>query len=116
NYTGGVTFTLYDVPPDATASLTPGGASASLTIGTPGQNGRLTFTAGASTAYSLVVSAVTIGQSDVSVLKPDGTTLVANTYVTTTGKTIAFTSTVSGTYTIVLNPRTTYTGSATFRL
>jgi subtilisin family serine protease len=114
--TGGATGSLYDVPADATGSLTPGGASASLTIGTPGQNGKLTFTAGASTAYSLVVNAVTIGQSDISVLKPDGTTLKAATYVTTTGKTIAFTTTVSGTYSIVVNPRTTYTGSATFKL
>lgn len=84
--------------------------------GTPGQNGRLTFDGSAGTTYSLVVSAVTISQSDVSILNPDGTTLVPATYVSTSGKTITFTAPVEGTYTILLNPRSAYTGSATLRL
>jgi YD repeat-containing protein len=36
--TGTTTLTLYDVPPDLTGSITPGGASVSATLSTPGQN------------------------------------------------------------------------------
>jgi hypothetical protein len=116
SYTGTMTLTLYDVPPDVAAAITPGGAAVPLAIATPGQNGSLTFSGQAGQAYSLVISAVTVSQTDVSVRRPDGTNLVNPTLVTTSGRTIAFTANVAGSYTIVVNPRTTHTGSLTFRL
>ncbi|HZE71919.1 MAG TPA: IPT/TIG domain-containing protein [Pyrinomonadaceae bacterium] len=41
--TGSQTLLLIDVPADVTASITPGGASVTLTTTTPGQNARATF-------------------------------------------------------------------------
>lgn len=39
--TGSVTLQLYDMPADTSASITAGGSSVVVTLGTPGQNGRL---------------------------------------------------------------------------
>jgi subtilisin family serine protease len=116
SYTGTLTLTLYDVPPDASGTIEAGGAAVPVAIGTPGQNGALTFEGTAGQSYTLVISAVTVTQTDVSIKNPDGTNRVNPTLVTTSGKTITFTAGASGTYTIVVNPRTYYTGSLTFRL
>ena len=51
--------------------------------------------------------------SFVSVLKPDGTQLVTNQLVGAFPKTITATPTVDGTYTIVIDPQGTATGSMT---
>jgi hypothetical protein len=114
--TGSVTLRLYDVPPDPTVSLTIGGPAVTVTTTVPGQNARATFSGSAGTAISLVLSGVTIAQSDVSILKPDGSTLVAPQYVTTSGRTISTTLPVTGTYTVFVNPRTNLTGSMTLRV
>src|SRR5205085_1689966 len=60
--TGSLTLQLYDVPPDTTGTITPGGAPVTVTIGTPGQNGKLTFSA-ASGQFTLAESNVTLGSS-----------------------------------------------------
>ena len=39
-----MTLTAYSVPPDASASTTPGAAAASIPITVPGQNGLVSFT------------------------------------------------------------------------
>jgi hypothetical protein len=51
--TGTTTLTLYGVPPDVTGSIPLTGANTGVTITTPGQNARLTFTAGPSQRVSL---------------------------------------------------------------
>ena len=114
--TGAIKLTLYNVPADLSGTIIPGGSAVTVTIGTPGQNARLTFAGTAGQAISLLVNGVTIAQSDVSILKPDGTNQVAPTYVTTSGKTIATTLSVTGTHTIFINPRLAYTGTMTLRL
>src|SRR5204862_461966 len=78
--TGSMTLTLYDVPPDATGAITPGGSSVTVAAGTPGQNARLTFDAQAGQRVSLSLTGVTISSSYVSLLKPDGTALGASAY------------------------------------
>src|SRR5947208_16629512 len=40
---GSATLTLYNVPPDATASIVAGGSPVTVTTTTPGQNARVTF-------------------------------------------------------------------------
>jgi hypothetical protein len=52
-HTGSATFTLYDVPGDATDTLVAGGATVTLPMTTPGQNGLLTFSGTASQRGSL---------------------------------------------------------------
>jgi hypothetical protein len=113
---GNATLRLYDVPADATVTLAVGGGPGTITTTVPGQNASATFAGNAAQAVTLVLSAVTIGQSDVSILKPDGSTLVAPVFVTTSGRTITTTLPVAGTYRIVVNPRATFTGNMTLQL
>jgi hypothetical protein len=58
--TGSMTLTLYNVPPDPTASIVPGGPAVTLTTTTPGQNASATFAASAGQRISLVLSGVTM--------------------------------------------------------
>jgi hypothetical protein len=98
--TGSATFTLYNVPADAS-------------MPTPGQNGRATFMGQAGHTVNIALTNVTISLAYVSVLKPDGTTLVPNTLAGPYPKTITTTTPVDGTYTIVIDPQGAYTGSMT---
>ena len=115
--TGSMTLALYDVPPDATGAITPGGPAITTTAGTPGQNARLTFDAQAGQRLSLNLSGVTISNSYVSLLKPDGTMLGGSTYASIFGgfvDTRAIPST--GRYTILVDPQAAATGSMTLTL
>ncbi len=114
--TGSITVTLYDVPPDATGNLVLGGPSLIATMSVPGQNGRFTFDGHVGQRVSLALSAVTVSTSYVSILRPDGTTLVGLTLVTTTGRTFTVDPPVDGTYAVVVDPLSTATGSMTLAL
>jgi hypothetical protein len=121
NSTGGATATLYDVPPDASAGLAVGGSSATLSMGVPGQNGSATFTGSAGQGLTLRLTSVTIGTSGfssakISILKPDGSTLLSPTYFGTSGKTLALQLPANGTYRIALDPQSFSTGNATLAL
>ncbi len=114
--TGSLTLTLFDVPPDLTGSITPGGPPATLTFTTPGQNGRLSFPGTAGQRISLNVSQVTLAFVTVSINRPDGT-LLTNAGVGTAGTFFEpLTLPVTGTYTIGLDPRDANTGSLTLTL
>jgi subtilisin family serine protease len=111
--TGFAMVTVYNVPADASASLTVGGPAQSISIATPGQNGRVTFVGQAGHAVTISLTNITVPISFVSILKPDGTQLVTNQLVGAFPKTIPATPTVDGTYTIVIDPQGTATGSMT---
>ena len=121
--TGSMTLTLYDVPPDVTTTIAPAGPAVTVTTGpVPGQNALATFSGNQGQRIALKLSNVTIGTSSccsarVSILKPDGSTLVFATPFGTTG---GFVDTralpVSGTYTILVDPQLTDVGSATLTL
>ena len=115
--TGSMTLTLYDVPPDATGAITPGGSSVTTTAGTPGQNARLTFDAQAGQRVSLNLTGVTISSSYVSLLNPDGTALGTSAYTSQFGGFVD-TRTIpsAGTYTILVDPQAAATGSMTLTL
>jgi RHS repeat-associated protein len=122
NATGSAQFTLYDVPADTTGSISIGGPSQNVTVSTPGQNATLTFAGTAAKNIHLTLSSVTIGTSSccsgkVSIKNPDGTTLVNPTYFGTFGNTtVSATLPVDGTYTILVDPQSNATGSATLTL
>jgi large repetitive protein len=111
--TGFAMITLYNVPADASAALTVGGPAQSISIATPGQNGRVTFNGQAGRAVTISLTNITIPISFVSIWGPDGTQLVTNQLVGAFPKTIAATPTADGTYTIVIDPQGTATGSMT---
>lgn len=70
-------LTLYDVPLDTQASITPSGSSVQVSTTVPGQNAQLTFTGTAVHRVSLNVTQA--GLSQVSILNPDGTQLAYGT-------------------------------------
>ena len=120
---GGATLTLYDVPPDALGTISPGGASVGVSIGpVPGQNARLTFEGIPGQRVSLRASAVTIGSSSccsakLSITKPDGSTLVSPTLLGTSGAYLDTQMlTAAGTYTVLLDPQGLDLGNATLTL
>jgi subtilisin family serine protease len=115
--TGSMTLTLYDVPPDATAAITPGGASVTISATTPGQNARLTFDGQAGRRISLKLSATTIANAYVSILNPNGSGLASNVYLGTSG---GFVDTkilpATGSYTVLVDPQGAAIGSTTLTL
>jgi hypothetical protein len=114
---GSATLSLFDVPADITGSLALSGPAFTATIGTPGQNARLTFAGQSGQRISLKLAPVTISSSYVSILKPDGTQLAGNVYVSTSGGFVdTKTLPATGTYTIVADPQDTAIGSMTIAL
>jgi subtilisin family serine protease len=120
---GSATLALYDVPPDVSASMNPGGPPVTVSMGpVPGQNALVSFYGTLGQRIALGMSQVTIGSSSccsarVSILKPDGSTLVYATPVGTSG---GFLDTralpASGLYTIFVDPQGTDLGSMTLTL
>lgn len=115
--TGSLTFTLYEVPPDATGAIAIGGSSAKLTTTVPGQNGSLTFNGTAGQIVSMKVDKSTIQLYKLSILKPDGTVLFGpNTAGIGDVFVDPLTLPVSGAYTIRMQHSGSSTGSLTFTL
>ena len=117
SYTGSMTVTLYDVPPDVNGAITADGSQNNVSLGTPGQNAQLTFTGTAGQRVSMQVGSGSFQLAYVSIVNPDGTNLVSPTISGTAGTFIdTRTLPATGTYTVVLNPSGAYTGSAPLSL
>ena len=114
--------TLNDVPADFTGTITPGGAPVTVTTTISGQNASLTFNGTTSQRISLKMTSVTIGTSSccstrVSILNPDGSTLVSPTFVGTSGAFIDVqTLPATGVFKVFIDPQGTDTGSMTLTL
>ena len=119
--TGSVTLTLYDVPADVSTSITAGGSPVTITNTTPGQNGAATFSGTANQRVSLNITGVSLTGGyhnwvNVSIKKPDGSTLVSGVYDSSGGFIGTQTLATTGTYTILVDPWDTATGSVTLTL
>ena len=112
---GSATVLLNDAT-DLTGTIVPGGSTVAMTTTVPGQNARFTFAGAAGQRVSLRLSSVTITSSAISIKKPDGANLASATANTGGGFIDAQTLPVAGTYTILVDPATTNTGSATLAL
>jgi YD repeat-containing protein len=116
---GTVTMALYDVPPDVNGSITPGGQAAQITITSPGQNGRLTFSGTAGRNVSLNIPVTTVPNGTVSIFLPDGSLLVGGSTVFSSsygGFIEPKTLPVTGTYTILADPSRIDTGNISLNL
>jgi YD repeat-containing protein len=118
---GSGTFTLYDVPPDTTGTITAGGASVPVATTVPGQNANLTFAGTQGQRISLAVTGVTLtggtfNYASVLILKPDGTTLASISPVSSSGFIDLQTLPTTGTYTARFDPANTSVGSGTLTL
>jgi YD repeat-containing protein len=119
--TGTATFKLYNVPPDATGTITVGGGAVSLTATVPGQNMSLTFAGTAGQRISLLAqgdAALAAGGCDnfLAILQPDGATRLYSNSCLSSSVTFsdALVLPVAGTYMIQFSPGKTAIGTATF--
>src|SRR6266540_3263710 len=120
---GSMTLALHDVPPDVSASTSPGGAPVTVSMGpVPGQNALVRFDGVLGQRVSLRLSSVTVGSSTccsvrVSIRKPDGSNLVYPTLLGTSGGFLDTTTLpVSGSYSIFVDPVGADLGSLTLAL
>ncbi|WP_187299424.1 IPT/TIG domain-containing protein [Nitrospira moscoviensis] len=113
-YTGSMTLTLSSA---LTGSITLDGASVPISFARAGQTARYTFSGTAGQWVSLGLTSVTLTTVNVTLLKPDDTTLTSAS-VGTSGGGLEPPSTLptTGTYTIVVDPAGTYTGNITLTL
>lgn len=113
--TGSMNVNLYDVV-DITGPITPGGAAVPITFNTPGQNARLSFIGAPQQRVSLRTPSDT-SFSQISILKPDGTALPMSASMSGSVKFYdAVTLPEAGTYTVVVDPPGSTTGSLTLTL
>jgi YD repeat-containing protein len=112
--TGNVTLTLHDVPPDASGSITPGGAPVTVTTTTPGQNGALTFSGVTGQRVSVSLSSGPGGT--VSVRRANGTSLSSTNLTVLAGFIEPVTLPASETYSVVVDYTGYNTGSVTLYL
>jgi hypothetical protein len=113
-YTGKVTLQLYNVPADASAAATFGGASGTVATTVPGQNAYVTFDGIAGHRVALKLSGVTVTAGSVTVLHQDGSVLAPQRAFAKTGSFIDPIDLVqTETYKVVLDPKSKYTGSVT---
>jgi hypothetical protein len=113
-YTGKVTLQLYNVPADASAAATFGGAPGTVATTVPGQNAYVTFDGITGHRVALKLSGVTVTAASVTVLNPDNTVLAPQRAFTKVESFIDPIDLVqTGTYKVVLDPKSKYTGSVT---
>ena len=108
---GGATVQLYDVPPDATGSLTIGGAAVPVTLSVPGQNGQLTFSGTAGQQVTVSITNNSISYVVGTILKPDGTVLTQLALFASPGNFPTQTLATTGIYTVVIDPQADRVGS-----
>ncbi|HEV2387694.1 MAG TPA: IPT/TIG domain-containing protein [Candidatus Acidoferrales bacterium] len=119
--TGNGTLAFYSFT-DLLAAVTPGGPGTYLpvSIGTPGQNARFTFSGSSGQRVSVVVGTGTgwsLCGMHVSLLNPDGTTLASNGCVDTGGNWISpQTLPQGGTYTVFIDPQGANTGTTSLEV
>ena len=106
--TGTVTVTAYDVPADTTGSISIDG-SANVVIGTPGQNGTLTFSGTSGSRVSVKVTGSPTGT--LYLKKPDGSTL-SSVGIGSSSFMEPQTLPDTGTYTLLVDPTGANTGTA----
>jgi hypothetical protein len=114
NYTGKVTLRLYDVPADASGSITLGNPGVKVTTTVPGQDAAFTFSGVAGHRVSLRMDPVTVSSGSVTVLNPDSTVLSGPQAFATAPTFIdPLDLEQTGTYTVFLNPKVKNVGSVT---
>jgi hypothetical protein len=115
--TGSVPVTLFDVPPDISGSIVPGGAPVTVAPGVPGQRALLGFTGTSGGRISLRVTGDTIASSRVQIKTPTGASFASRSAVTTAGTFIdAKALSLSGAYRLLVDPNLDVTGQMTLAL
>jgi hypothetical protein len=108
---GSATLTLYDIPADATGTITVNGTAAAVTTTVPGQNAVVSFSGAAGQSVTVRLTGNTLGFVAITLRKPDGSTQTSSSSSAASFNLAAQTLPVAGTYTIFVNPSGTSTGS-----
>ena len=112
--TGSVTLTLSSEVNAGT--LTINGSSVPITISRVGQRARATFSGTSGQQVTARVTSNTMGSVTVQMLKPDGTQQTTVTSTASSFNTATQTLGTTGTYTILVDPASTNTGSLNLRV
>jgi YD repeat-containing protein len=115
-YVGSETLQLYNVPADATGTITIGGSPVSVTTTVPGQNASLTFSGTSGQSVTISITSGSYSSCFLYLKNPDGTTLTSGYCSGTTDTVGPATLGTSGTFTIFIDPQGTATGGATVQL
>lgn len=109
---GSITLTMWDVPSDATGSIAINGTGVPITITTPGQKAQITFSGTAGQSVTVQLTSNNICRADVSLSPPGGGSPLASAgSCAATFNLSSVTLSATGTYTIVIAPEQTATGS-----
>jgi uncharacterized protein YhfF len=105
--TGGIGLQAWTVPADPTSALTMGTAK-SVTTSVPGQNARATFSGTVGQRVALQLASSTFSAMDWTLTDPAGTVLASGSG---NGFQDALTLSTAGTYTVLVDPKKSATGS-----
>ena len=116
SYTGHVKLALYNAP-ELTGSIMIDQVTVTPTLTVPGQRARYTFDGTAGQWVNLGLTGVSIATSTVSILKADGSKWSSTTIGPSGGSLDPLTALPeTGTYTVMVEPVSNYTGSMTLAL
>jgi len=115
-YVGSETLQLYNVPADATGTITIGGSPVSVATTVPGQNAGLTFSGTSGQKVSISLSSGSYSDCSVPLKNPDGSTLTYGGCAGATNFVDTATLGTTGTYTIFIDPQGAATGGVTVQL
>ena len=114
DHTGKVTLKLYNIPPDASNTMTVGSPGTTVTTTVPGQNAYFTFSGVAGNRLSLYLNGVTVSSGTLTLRNPDDTVLLGpKSFATAPTFIDPITLSQTGTYKLVLDPKGKAKGSMT---
>jgi hypothetical protein len=114
NHTGKVTLKLYNIPPDASNTMTIGSPGTTVTTTVPGQNAYFTFSGTTGQRLALYLNGVTVSSGTLTLRNPDNTVLLGpQSFATAPTFIDPITLTQTGTYKLVLDPKGKAKGSMT---
>jgi YD repeat-containing protein len=109
--TGSLTLTLYQVPLDATSSVTVGGPGSAVAISTPGQNGAVAFDGTVGQQVTVHITGNSMGSVTVRLLRPDNTLLTSRTSSLSAFDLTQQTVPITGPYRVTVDPAGAATGT-----
>jgi hypothetical protein len=114
DHTGKVTLKLYNIPPDASNTMTIGSPGTTVTTTVPGQNAYFTFDGVAGHRLSLYLNGVTVSSGTLTLRNPDNTVLLGpQSFATAPTFIDPITLAQTGTYKLVLDPKGKAKGNVT---
>jgi Bacterial pre-peptidase C-terminal domain len=114
DYTGKVTLKLYNIPADASNTMTIGSPGTTVTTTVPGQNAFFTFSGAAGHRLSLYLNPVTVSSGTLTLKDPLGAVILGpKSFATAPTFIDPITLSQDGTYKLVLDPKGKAKGSVT---